>query len=84
LSVPEADANDPALSRLVQAFIAHGDGDIAAAKQALADARRDGIRESLFAMHAAWLGRQLGETDPPPKRMPMLWYPPTSRWATRW
>jgi len=84
LSVPEADANDPALPRLVQAFIAHGDGDIAAAKQALADARRDGIRESLFAMHAAWLGRQLGETDPPPERLPMLWYPPTSRWATRW
>ncbi len=83
-SDPEPDTNDPALPHLVRAFVAYGDGDIAAAKEALADARRDGIRESLFAMHSAWLGRQLGETDASAKRMPMLWYPPTSRWATRW
>ena len=83
-SDPEPDTNDPALPHLVRAFVAYGDGDVAAAKEALADARRDGIRESLFAMHSAWLGRQLGETDTSAKRMPMLWYPPTSRWATRW
>jgi hypothetical protein len=78
-------SDDPALSALVRAFIAHGEGDRQAARQALADARRDGIRESLFKLHSEWLGRELGEARPDdPARLPMLWYPPTSRWAARW
>jgi len=55
------------------------------AVEQLGAARRDGVRDTLFAIHADWLGQQLGE--PPSSdaaRRPMLWYPPTSRWAARW
>lgn len=78
-------AADPALSSLVRAYLALGEGDRSGAKQALADARRDGIRDSLFKLQSEWLGRQLGEArSAEPARLPMLWYPPTSRWAARW
>ncbi len=84
LVTPGMTRDDPALAALARAYVADGEGRAGDARQALADARRDGIRESLFAMHAAWLGHRLGETDPPIERSPMLWYPPTSRWAARW
>ncbi len=85
LVTPGMTRDDPALAALARAYVAHGEGRADDARQSLADARRDGIRESLFAMHAAWLARQLGEAEAStPERRPMLWYPPTSRWATRW
>ena len=77
--------DEDALASMARVFIALAAGDRREAETQLAAARRDGIRDTLFAIHADWLGQQLGEPPgPDATRLPMLWYPPTSRWAARW